>query len=73
MIRKTKFIEILEDIRKRTDMRYGQILSNAPHMKLGEKNCDCGRSFVAEKKSDECKCWNIPAEGSIRSPSGTKT
>ena len=51
MIRKTRFLEILEDIHKRNDMRYGQIINNALQAKFGRKDCDCG-------KGDGCKCSN---------------
>jgi len=51
MIPKTAFLEVLEDIHKRTDMRYGQIVNNALQVRFGRKDCDC-------KKGDGCKCAN---------------
>jgi hypothetical protein len=52
MIRKTPVIRILEDIHKRTDMRYGQIINNALQVKLGRKDCDCGKGDM------KCECKN---------------
>jgi hypothetical protein len=51
-IRKTAFLEVLEDIHRRTDQRYGQIIDNALQIRFGRKDCDCG------KKGDGCECAN---------------
>ncbi len=59
MVPKTAFLEVLEDIHKRTDMRYGQIINNALQRKLGRTDCDCGRKFAAEEESDQCTCPNF--------------
>src|ERR1700733_14676355 len=60
MIRTTKFVQILEDIHKRTDMRYGQIINNALQSKLGRKDCDCGKdSFSPAKDGGRCTCPNF--------------
>jgi hypothetical protein len=58
MIRKTPVVRILEDIHERTDMRYGQIISNALGSKLGASGCDCGKDFT-----DGCKCKNYNGRG----------
>ena len=50
-IRKTAFLEVLEDIHRRTDQRYGQIIDNALVVRYGRTACDC-------KKGDGCKCKN---------------